>query len=53
MAQVEAEGGMSSETAAVRDVVARAVTHVHAVAASSEAAAEAPVVLADDPMLPS
>ena len=52
MAQVEAEGVISVETADVSDVVTRAVTHVQAIAASSEAAAEAPVVFADDPMLP-
>ncbi len=40
MAQIEAAGGISAEAAAVSDVATRAVTHVHATAASSEAAAE-------------
>ena len=44
MAQVEAEEVIAPETADVSDAVTRAVTHVQATAASSEAAAEAPVV---------
>ena len=43
MAQVGAEEVIAAETADVSDAVTRAVTHVQATAASSEAAAEATV----------